>query len=193
MEIASQTMRPAESSDVMTTVGKKYTNVPLIPSFLVALAGGSITIALAYLLKGVLPYFHSLIMERGPVQFLTVYGGGTQKRSFLPLADSMQCLKIVIDNPPPLGEYRLINQFHEIYSIRELAKIVREKTGVDFIQIKNPRNEKERHPYDIERTWLDNHGYNPSTTIGSEIDIVLGILKDHKINTDGFIPKIKWN
>ena len=74
MEIASQTMRPAESSDVMTTVGKKYTNVPLIPSFLVALAGGSITIALAYLLKGVLPYFHSLIMERGPVQFLTVYG-----------------------------------------------------------------------------------------------------------------------
>jgi biopolymer transport protein ExbB/TolQ len=74
MEIASETMRPSESSDVLTTVGQKYTNVPLLPSFLVALAGGSITIALAYLLKGVLPYFHSLIMERGPVQFLTVYG-----------------------------------------------------------------------------------------------------------------------
>ena len=74
MEIASETMRPSERSDVLTTVGQKYTNVPLLPSFLVALAGGSITIALAYLLKGVLPYFHSLIMERGPVQFLTVYG-----------------------------------------------------------------------------------------------------------------------
>jgi len=74
MEIASETMRPAERSDVITTVGQKYTNVPLLPSFLVALAGGSLTIALAYLLKGVWPYFHSLIMERGPVQFLTVYG-----------------------------------------------------------------------------------------------------------------------
>jgi biopolymer transport protein ExbB/TolQ len=74
MEMATGTMRPAEKSDVLTTVGQKYTNVPLLPSFLVALAGGTATVALAYLLKGVLPYFHALIMERGPVQFLTVYG-----------------------------------------------------------------------------------------------------------------------
>ncbi len=73
MEIASETMRPAERSDVITTVGQKYTNVPLLPSFLVALAGGSASIALAYLLKGIVPYFYSLILERGPMQFLTVY------------------------------------------------------------------------------------------------------------------------
>jgi biopolymer transport protein ExbB/TolQ len=73
MEIANGTMRPAAQPAMVMTVGDKYTNVPLLPSFLVALAGGSMTIALAYLLKGVLPYFHSLLMERGPVQFLTVY------------------------------------------------------------------------------------------------------------------------
>ena len=73
MEIASETMRPADGSDVLTTVGQKYTNVPLLPSLLVALAGGSASIALAYLLKGIVPYFYSLILERGPMQFLTVY------------------------------------------------------------------------------------------------------------------------
>ena len=72
MNIESQTMRPA-SSDVLTTVAQKYTNVPLLPSLLVGLTGGSITIAAAYLLKEFWPYFYALIMERGPLQFLTVY------------------------------------------------------------------------------------------------------------------------
>lgn len=73
MEIVNETMRPADRSDVITTVGQKYTNVPLLPSILVGLAGGSASIALAYLLKGIVPYVYSLILERGPMQFLTVY------------------------------------------------------------------------------------------------------------------------
>jgi len=73
MNIESQTIRPADGSGVLTTVAQKYTNVPLLPSLLVGLAGGSATIAGAYLLKEAWPYFYALIMERGPLQFLTVY------------------------------------------------------------------------------------------------------------------------
>lgn len=71
------TKTPALSPDVDETAfvsaEHKYTNIPLLPSLLVALIGGSLSIALAYLLKAVLPYLHALILERGPIQFLTLY------------------------------------------------------------------------------------------------------------------------
>ena len=54
-------------------VSSKYTNAPLLPSLVVALVGGSVSLALAYLVKGFLPGVYGLIMERGPIQFLTVY------------------------------------------------------------------------------------------------------------------------
>src|SRR5688572_757852 len=37
---------------------------------------------------------------------LTLYGEGQQKRGFLPLRDSMQCLALAVENPPQSGEYR---------------------------------------------------------------------------------------
>lgn len=51
----------------------KYTNPPLFPSLLVALVSGSLSIALVYPLKEISPYLHALILERGPIQFLTLY------------------------------------------------------------------------------------------------------------------------
>ena len=73
MSTESQAIPLAEGREILTTVGQKYTNVPLLPSFIVSLAGGSASIALAYLLKAYLPHFYSLIMERGPIQFITIY------------------------------------------------------------------------------------------------------------------------
>jgi biopolymer transport protein ExbB/TolQ len=73
MNAESQTLTPAASQEVLRTVGEKYTNVHLLPSLIVSLAGGSASIALAYLLKGYLPHLHALIMERGPLQFMTIY------------------------------------------------------------------------------------------------------------------------
>lgn len=73
MGILKKSLSKTTSLNILMGAGKKYTNVPLLPSFVAALAGGSITIALAYLLKESLPYLYSLIMERGPVQFITIY------------------------------------------------------------------------------------------------------------------------
>ena len=73
MVAQSQAMSQQVSQNILTTVGEKYTNVPLLPSFIVSLAGGSASIALAYLLQGFLPHFYSLIMERGALQFMTIY------------------------------------------------------------------------------------------------------------------------
>lgn len=73
MASESQAMSAEAGQGLLRTVGEKYTNVPLLPSFIVALAGGSASIALAFVIKGAFPHFYSLIMERGPLQFLTIY------------------------------------------------------------------------------------------------------------------------
>ena len=69
---------------------------------------------------------------------LTPYGQGHQKRGFLPLRDSIQCLTLAIENPPEAGEYRVFNQFAEVYDITDLALAPRgvgiaDATGVDLL------------------------------------------------------------
>ena len=56
---------------------------------------------------------------------LTLFGQGHQKRGFLPLRDSMQCLTLALEHPPHAGEYRVLNQFEEVYDLTELAEKVR--------------------------------------------------------------------
>ena len=60
---------------------------------------------------------------------LTPYGKGHQKRGFLPLRDSMQCLTLAIENPAQEGEYRVFNQFEEVYDITDLALTVQKVSG----------------------------------------------------------------
>ncbi|MBI3778410.1 MAG: NAD-dependent epimerase/dehydratase family protein, partial [Gammaproteobacteria bacterium] len=52
---------------------------------------------------------------------LTPFGKGGQKRGFLPLRDSMQCLTLALEKPARAGEYRVFNQFQEVYNVTDLA------------------------------------------------------------------------
>lgn len=70
---ANLALNPKVDEAAFVSAAHKYTNVPLLPSLLVATVGGSLSIATAYPLKNILPYLHALILERGPVQFLTLY------------------------------------------------------------------------------------------------------------------------
>jgi len=73
MATATPALNPKADEIPFISAENKYTNIPLLPSLLVALIGGSLSIALAYLLKDVLPYLYALILERGSIQFLTLY------------------------------------------------------------------------------------------------------------------------
>ncbi len=133
---------------------------------------------------------------------LTLFGRGKQKRGFLPLADSMACLRLAIENPPAPGEFRVFNQFENAYSITELACKVKEVAadiGLDA-QIRhydNPRAEMEEHYYQPDRQRLLELGYQPTRDIKSVMKQMMLDLMQHRdrieAHADALIPDIRWD
>jgi UDP-sulfoquinovose synthase len=131
---------------------------------------------------------------------LTVYGGGEQKRSFLPLGDSVACINLLIENPPNLGEYRVVNQFDEIILIKELAhkvQTVGNTLNLPVVSTKfigNPRVEEEGHHYEVERHILKKLGYVPCYDMEEMIEgMLLDLLpfKD-RIIKEVIMPMTNW-
>jgi len=133
---------------------------------------------------------------------LTPFGKGNQKRGFLPLRDSMQCLTLVLGNPPKAGEYRTFNQFEETYTVYELAKKVRRVANemglnADIHRIENPRIEMEEHYYNPDHQHLLDLGYKPTHDMETELKSMLKDLIQNKDRIEKFknvlIPKIRWD
>jgi UDP-sulfoquinovose synthase len=133
---------------------------------------------------------------------LTPFGKGHQKRGFLPLRDSMQCLTLALENPPTKGEYRVFNQFEECYDITELALKVQKVASslglpVDIINVENPRIELEEHYYNPDHQNLLNLGYKPTSDMEAELSVMLKDISKYKTRIEDYkkvlIPDIRWD
>lgn len=133
---------------------------------------------------------------------LTPFGRGHQKRGFLPLRDSMQCLNLALENAPQPGEYRVLNQFEEVYDLTELAEKVRRVAGqlglkVEIHNLENPRKEMEEHYYKPDHQNLRDLGYKPTHDVEAEMKIMLTDLMKYRERIEGkkevLIPKIRWD
>ena len=133
---------------------------------------------------------------------LTLFGKGGQKRGFLPLRDSMQCLTLALENPPEHGEYRVFNQFEEVYNLTQLAlKVQRAAAGlgmeVEVRSVENPRTELEDHFYEPDHHNLLNLGYKPAHTVETEITFMLEDLQKYsdriEMHRDVFMPDVRWD
>ncbi len=132
---------------------------------------------------------------------LSVYGEGGQTRGFLSLSDCIQCITLLIDNPPKSGEYRVVNQFDEQYSILDLAKKIKkigDKKGLK-VQIKskkNPRLEAEKHYYKADHDTLKKLGFrrtnNIDFTIDEMMDDLIPFVKRIKKKKNVIFTGIKW-
>ena len=105
---------------------------------------------------------------------LLIYGKGKQARGYLSLYDSIQCLSLLMDNPPERGEYRVVNQVDETYDTLQLARKVSkiaQEFGInpEFERVRNPRVEKEDHYYGVEHKVLPSLGFRRT----KEIDDVI--------------------
>jgi UDP-sulfoquinovose synthase len=133
---------------------------------------------------------------------LTPFGEGRQRRGFLALRDSMQCLTLALEHPPEAGEYRVFNQFQEVYGLGDLAAMVRRVAGelgldVEVCPVENPRVEAASHHYAPDRRHLLDPGYEPTIDIEAEMRLVLEDLLEHRprieAHAEVLVPGVRWD
>ncbi|TAM69257.1 MAG: NAD-dependent epimerase/dehydratase family protein [Microbacteriaceae bacterium] len=73
---------------------------------------------------------------------LTVNGTGGQTRAFIHIQNSVQCIRLAVENPPEPGDrVRILNQMTETHRVRDLAALVSKLTGATIEYLENPRTE----------------------------------------------------
>jgi UDP-sulfoquinovose synthase len=130
---------------------------------------------------------------------LTVYGKGGQTRGFLDIRDTVRCIEIAIKNPANQGEFRVFNQFTELFSISDIATMV-QKAGaslglkVEVNHLDNPRVELEEHYFNAKNTSLIDLGLDPHYLSDSLLDSLLNFAVKYKDRVDEkeILPRVKW-
>ncbi len=131
---------------------------------------------------------------------LTIYGKGAQKRGFLNIRDTLRCVELAVTNPAKPGEFRVFNQFTEIFSIAQLAQMVQEQARKLGIPVKidhlpNPRIEMEDHHYNVVHDNLLGLGLKPRFLSDELIDSMLRKIleaRDH-IRMETILPHVSWS
>jgi UDP-sulfoquinovose synthase len=130
---------------------------------------------------------------------LTVYGKGGQTRAFLDIRDTVRCVEIALGNPANSGEFRVFNQFTEMFSVGDLAMMVK-KAGtilglnVDVDYLDNPRVEAEDHYFNAKNTNLLDLGLQPHYLSDSLLDSLLNFAVKYQGRVDQaqILPKVSW-
>lgn len=130
---------------------------------------------------------------------LTIYGSGTQRRGFLNIKDTLQCVRLVLENPPAEGELRICNQFVEIFSIMDLAERIAataQKLGLsaELQHIVNPRFESEHHYYSPAHSTLPELGLEPHLFTDNVVEEMIDVIRQHRdrIDVRHIMPKVSW-
>jgi len=130
---------------------------------------------------------------------LTIYGAGGQTRVYLNLVDTLQCVKLAADNPPGPRELRILNQFTETFSVRELVDYVVAAGALMGLQVQaesipNPRKELEEHYYNPVHSGLLELGLEPHYISAEVLASMLEVIIAHKdrIATERIMPRVKW-
>jgi UDP-sulfoquinovose synthase len=133
---------------------------------------------------------------------LTPYGLGGQRRPVIALRDAIQCLVLTIQNPPVKGEYRVFNQFDEVYTVTEMAEKVKKvadklglSTEIEFYE--NPRVEGEQVDYynPIHEKCYQ-LGFRAAHDLEEELETMLTDLSKYKrrlaAKKSQILPKVRW-
>lgn len=127
---------------------------------------------------------------------LTVYGTGGQTRAFIHIQDTARCISLAITNPPdPGAQVEIFNQVAETHRVRDLAKLISDKTGCEVKNISNPRNESAENELDVANSKFRSLGLEPTTLEMGLLDEVVTIADKYKDRCDKskILPNSFWN
>jgi len=130
---------------------------------------------------------------------LTVYGLGGQTRTFINIRDTARCVALAVESPADAGEFRVFNQFTEIFSVLELARRVRRvaaRRGLEprIEHLPNPRVERETHYYSSTNEHLLSLGLEPRLLDDGVLDELMSAalrFRD-RIDPAQIAPAIRW-
>jgi len=131
---------------------------------------------------------------------LTVYGSGSQTRAMLDIRDTVRCVELAIETPANVGEFRVFNQFTEMFSINDIATQIKTAGNalgldVEVNNIDNPRIEAEKHYFNAKNTNLLDLGLVPHKLSDSLLDSLLNFAIKYKDRVDQaqIMPKVSWH
>jgi len=103
------------------------------------------------------------VMQAAVGHPLTVHGTGGQTRAFIHIRDTVKCIELAILNPPRKGErVNILNQMTETHRVRDLAKLISNKTGAEISLTENPRNEADENELHVLNDRLMTLGLQPT-------------------------------
>jgi UDP-sulfoquinovose synthase len=130
---------------------------------------------------------------------LTVYGLGGQTRTFINIRDTARCVALAVESPAEAGEFRVFNQFTEIFSVLELARRVRRvaaRRGLEprIEHLPNPRVERETHYYSSTNEHLLALGLEPRLLDDGVLDELISAALRYRDRIDPaqIAPTIRW-
>jgi len=131
---------------------------------------------------------------------LSVYGKGGQTRGYLNIKDTLNCVRLSVENSAEQSELRIFNQFTEAFSVNDLAEKVREagnklELNVKIEHVENPRIESEAHYYNPTHTGLLDLGLKPHYLTEEVLLEMMEFVIQYKrlINRDQIYRNVKWN
>jgi len=127
---------------------------------------------------------------------LTVYGTGGQTRAFIHMKDSVNCVKLAIDNPPKKGErVKIFNQTTECHNIHILAKKIVRLTDSEIRYYSNPRNEAVKNDLAFVNDSFLDLGLNPITLDDGLLVEAMDIAQRYvdRCDRDKIIATSMWN
>jgi UDP-sulfoquinovose synthase len=127
---------------------------------------------------------------------LTIYGKGGQTRGMLDIRDTLACIELAVTHPAAQGEFRVFNQFTEMWSVRQMAELVAEAYpgNVRIEEFDNPRVEKQEHYYRAAHTKLLDLGLVPHLLEASTLRSLLAVVDRHRdrVNLEAIEPTVEW-
>jgi len=127
---------------------------------------------------------------------LTVHGTGGQTRAFINIRDTVNCIMLAIANPPAKGErVEIFNQVTETHRVRDLAKLIADKTGAEIRYYDNPRNEDAENELRVVREKFKSLGLKPITLSEGLVDELFEVAKEYADNCqmDKIICTSTWS
>jgi UDP-sulfoquinovose synthase len=136
------------------------------------------------------------VMQAAIKHPLTIHGTGGQTRAFIHINDTVQCIKLAIENPPSRSErVKIFNQTTEQHNVLQLAQMIAKMSGVEIRFYANPRKEDRDNDLKMSCQNFLSLGLNPITLQEGLVDEIYKIADKYRnrCDTEKIICTSVWN